>query len=366
MLAAPELRARPVSPTPSPPGPDPLLRQVGMLLLAASMLGGATAGTLHWLGGDPDLVDRLVPLALAAFYALQLLVLWRQPWRIEPILYSGIAASVLGLALPTWWHLGVALQAGARPLVDTLPPLLPTLVPLALVMTVFLPARVALRSAALAWVLIGAPVLAYLLLHPVELLSPRGQEMALVLGPVMLLVIAFIPLHREMQRRVAALQAERARMQALAERDPLTGLYNRRAAEAHLATLHRDAARTELILFDIDHFKSINDRHGHGVGDSVLCEVAARCGDHLGDRGVLARWGGEEFLVLADAAADGAVAEALRGAIAEPGIGPVGRVTASFGCTRLRAGEDTRAALQRADEALYEAKRGGRDRVAVR
>lgn len=355
-----------LSQTPSPPGPDPLLWRAALLLIAASVIGGATAGTLHWLGGDPDLVDRVVPLVLAAFYAVQLLVLWRQPWRTAAILWTGIGVTVLGLALPTLWHLRAALQPGAAPLVETLPPLPPTLVPLALVMTVFLPARLALRAAAIAWLLIGAPVLVYLLLHPVELLSPRGQEMALVLGPVMLLVIAFIPVHRAMQQRVATLQDERARMQALAERDPLTGLYNRRAAEAHLATLHRDAAHTELILFDIDHFKSINDQHGHGVGDSVLCEVAARCGSHLGERGVLARWGGEEFLVLAEAGLDGAVAEALRLAIAEPGIEPVGRVTASFGCTRLRRGENTRVALERADEALYAAKHAGRDRVAMR
>jgi diguanylate cyclase (GGDEF)-like protein len=321
---------------------------------------------LHWLGGDPDWVDRSVPLALAGVYLVLLLVLWRRPAMVERLLHLSLALSTLGLALPTWWHLWRALQPGQQTLIETLPPMAPMLVPLALVMTVFLRPRLALRAAALAWLLIGAPLLLYLVAHPVELLSPRGQELALVLGPVMLLVLAFIPLHRGMERRVAALQDERRRMQALAERDPLTGLYNRRAAEAHLATLRQDATQSELVLFDIDHFKSINDRHGHGVGDAVLCEVAARCAEQLGDRGVIARWGGEEFLVLAYAASDGAVAEALRRAIAEPPIVPVGRVTASFGCTRLRTGEGTADAVQRADDALYAAKRGGRDRVEQR
>jgi diguanylate cyclase (GGDEF)-like protein len=359
-----------VKPSPSPfaSPPDRLLWQAGLLLFGAAALGGATAGTLHWLGGDPDWVDRVVPLALAAVYVVLLLVLWRRPARVEGVLHLSLAISVAGLALPTWWHLLRALEPGQAPLIETLPPLPPTLVPLALVMTMFLRRSIALRAAALAWAVIGAPVLVYLLAHPDELLAPRGQEMALVLGPVMLLVLAFIPIHRAMERRVAALQEDRARMQALAERDPLTGAYNRRAAEAHLASLQRDAARTEVILFDIDHFKSINDRHGHGVGDSVLCAVAARCGDRLATRGVLARWGGEEFLVLADLDADGegAVAESLRRALAEAPIEPAGRVTASFGSTRLRPGEPTAAALQRADEALYEAKRAGRDRVALR
>src|SRR5688500_19684359 len=78
---------------PTPPGPDPLLWRAALLLLVAAVIGGSTAGTLHWLGGDPDLVDRVVPLALAVFYAAQLTVLWRHPWRVDAVLWSGIGVS---------------------------------------------------------------------------------------------------------------------------------------------------------------------------------------------------------------------------------------------------------------------------------
>lgn len=145
---------------------------------------------------------------------------------------------------------------------------------------------------------------------------------------------------------------------APAERDLFSGLCSRRAAEAHLATLQEDATQSELILFDVDYFKSINECDGHSVSEAVLCEVAGRCAALLGERGVIARWCGEEVLVLACAASDGALAEAQRSA--------VGRVTAWFGCTWRRADECSVDTVQRADEVLCAAKRAGRYRVELR
>ncbi len=156
---------------------------------------------------------------------------------------------------------------------------------------------------------------------------------------------------------------------ALAERDGLTGLYNRRAGEALLANLLAEPDRHDaLVLFDIDHFKRINDQHGHAVGDAVLREIARRCRGVLRNQDVFARWGGEEFLVLVRGAAEDSLAaatEALRVAIASTLMETVGHVTASFGAARFRARDSVASWLQRADAALYRAKHEGRDRVVL-
>lgn len=154
--------------------------------------------------------------------------------------------------------------------------------------------------------------------------------------------------------------------------DPLTGLRNRRGflaeAEAALARCARAGQAAAVVMVDLDRFKSINDRHGHPAGDAVLRATAAslRAGLRAGD--VAGRLGGEEFvLLLPDADLDAAIATAdrlraaLTAAVPHPGGG---RVTASFGVAPVE-GLDVSPALSAADEALYRAKQGGRDRVEV-
>ena len=180
---------------------------------------------------------------------------------------------------------------------------------------------------------------------------------------------------RDLQEANATLQArveERTRdLERLAVTDPLTGLGNRRALDAALDAALAEAVREDgegfsLILADIDHFKAINDRHGHAVGDAVLVALAAVLGDAArpGDR--LGRWGGEEFVILCpgtDLAAARALAEVMRLRVAQTEVAGVGRRTCSFGVAERSAGESVDGLLARADAALYAAKHGGRDRV---
>jgi diguanylate cyclase (GGDEF)-like protein len=126
-----------------------------------------------------------------------------------------------------------------------------------------------------------------------------------------------------------------------------------------------------VLLVDIDHFKQVNDTHGHVVGDAVLAVVAARLRSACGSTGTVARWGGEEFIAIAldvDDTALGALAEQLRvgvsGApLAVGGVQPVA-VTVSIGTSAGRAA-DFKDLLHGADTALYSAKTGGRDRVVA-
>ncbi|KQT60117.1 hypothetical protein ASG52_18535 [Methylobacterium sp. Leaf456] len=175
----------------------------------------------------------------------------------------------------------------------------------------------------------------------------------------------------DLQEANATLQArveERTRdLERLAVTDPLTGLSNRRALDEALAdAVREEGAGLSLILADIDHFKAINDRHGHAVGDAVLVALAGALGDAArpGDR--LGRWGGEEFVILCpstDLAAAQALAESMRLRVSETEIAGVGRRTCSFGVAARAAGESVDGLLVRADAALYAAKHAGRDRV---
>jgi len=158
--------------------------------------------------------------------------------------------------------------------------------------------------------------------------------------------------------------------------DALTGWLNRRAlhdiALREFRRSQRSGAPIHFLTFDVDHFKSINDRYGHGVGDAAICHVTTVAAGVLRGCDALFRIGGEEFAVLvADSHADdvGRIAERLRESVAASPLDADGRavrMTVSVGVAALTA-DDTRweDILRRADEALYHAKQHGRDRVSV-
>jgi diguanylate cyclase (GGDEF)-like protein len=167
-----------------------------------------------------------------------------------------------------------------------------------------------------------------------------------------------------------------AETQALSHLDPLTGLFNRRFLVAQATRMwrqaRRDGTRVAAMMLDLDHFKRLNDEHGHEAGDAALAAVADAIQTRLRESDFASRWGGEEFLVLLpDTRPDGAmrVAETLRRDIAETPIPwnvETVTVTASFGVACARPDEvDADALVGRADAAMYGAKEDGRNRVRL-
>ena len=157
--------------------------------------------------------------------------------------------------------------------------------------------------------------------------------------------------------------------------DPLTGLYNRRYMESHIGTLVEQAVTRgkplTVLVLDIDYFKSINDTHGHDAGDDVLREFAVRIRKAIRGIDLACRYGGEEFVVVmpeADMAVATVVAERLRRRIASDPF-PIQQgarvvdVTISIGIAALGGDDDAARVIKRADQALYRAKRAGRNRV---
>lgn len=184
-------------------------------------------------------------------------------------------------------------------------------------------------------------------------------------------------LQTELVRTREVVSAEKQKTQALsieARTDKLTGLANRRVFDEELERcIDRRQSRGEqsvaLVLIDVDHFKQINDRHGHPTGDAALQWLARIARRQVSDAGLVARYGGEEFaIILAGATSDEAICltEALRQAIdAEPLVynDAMLRITASLGLAVLLPDEGSKSLTHRADEALYAAKRNGRNRV---
>lgn len=176
-------------------------------------------------------------------------------------------------------------------------------------------------------------------------------------------------------RDVTEEHAQTQRLVSAALTDPLTGLYNRRGLDDSVTALQhrqrRDPRPQTWIMVDIDHFKYVNDTYGHDAGDEVLKAVAGALRGTAREADLLARLGGEEFVVLLPETTDAvaaAVAERLRVAV-ERLATTVGDdtilITASFGVAQQGPEEDPAAALERADAALYSSKKGGRNRVTV-
>jgi diguanylate cyclase (GGDEF)-like protein/PAS domain S-box-containing protein len=177
----------------------------------------------------------------------------------------------------------------------------------------------------------------------------------------------------ERKRVEQALRASEAEVRRLALTDPLTGIANRRrladALRVEIHRVERYGGRLSAVMTDLDHFKRVNDRHGHHVGDLVLQEFARIVQSQCRDTDLVARFGGEEFVILmpeVGAAEAEACAERMRATLAQAIIPPLAQpVTASFGVAELIPGENSDALLRRADEALYAGKTAGRNRVIV-
>ncbi len=210
-----------------------------------------------------------------------------------------------------------------------------------------------------------------------------AQELLFIMGTTSFAIAALLSQHRrtaqELELRVTARTAELSaameKLQQLAVTDSLTGLLNRRALydvlQHELVRCRRYGHPLAVIVFDVDHFKTVNDVHGHPAGDEVLRHVAAIATNVVRGTDSVARYGGEEFVVSApetDLTRAVLLAERLRNALRSTAItldgdGPIS-VTASFGVATLQSSDESPdSVLLRADQALYAAKAAGRDRV---
>ncbi|MES9991945.1 MAG: GGDEF domain-containing protein [Candidatus Thiodiazotropha sp.] len=179
----------------------------------------------------------------------------------------------------------------------------------------------------------------------------------------------------ELEQQVALLQQQLETERRLAQVDPLTGIANRRAfserLKSEIARSERSGSPLSLVVWDIDHFKKINDTYGHPFGDDVIRCVAQVIDSHLRESDFTARYGGEEFVALlpeCDAEGARALAEKISQVIQQSGccFNVIGlKLTVSCGIASLHGPDRDETLFKRADDALYRAKVSGRNRVVV-
>ena len=176
----------------------------------------------------------------------------------------------------------------------------------------------------------------------------------------------------ELKKNLRALEIEKIEYEKSSKEDPLTGCLNRAGFSGVLLReqekLNRTGGPVSFMIFDIDHFKDVNDTYGHLVGDEVLVNLAKLVQGMIRNTDSLVRWGGEEFVILSDDTSiqnAAFLAEKLRKAIESTTLITQQQVTCSFGVTEMVPGEDPKSFIARADKALYTSKESGRNRVTV-
>lgn len=341
------------------------------IYLVAIALGLPVLALAWWLHQDADPFQRYAHLVQGGFLVWAFQALWRESvpvQRVERATFWTLGVLWVGnyaVAL----HTGQAFEVGWGEFVTTV---MLNFFVLAALSHLMFATRTAVRiNLALfaACLVVGltrfVPDLV-LGLHRNELTSLIQFSIALAVVICFLYVLA-----KSKDDHLEAELAARA-LGEFALQDSLTGLPNRRHIVRELDRLieigRRYGRPLTLISFDLDHFKSINDTHGHPVGDEVLIIVADRAKEHLRRSDTLGRWGGEEFLIIAtetDERYASTLAERVREAI-EAATYPLGvHVTASFGVTTLKPGMSRSDLLREVDRRLYVAKDGGRNRVEV-
>lgn len=352
-------------------------------------------------GPASEEVRRRLYLAALGVGAAVLALVWLLTWQRGPydpyVLYVHPLLLLMCLWTAGWLLAGRPLVVAER--VVFVCNVLAIAVQMALALITPEDAALGLASAAY-WMLVALSILSYLLLSargallvsagmyglsvalPWTGLALRGRgpgdlpelvRVQLTCGAILVLLygLAWYREHFLLER------GERLTLEALANTDVLTGLPNRRALYGAVEQLLDATDPTDqasqgkpacLVLLDLDHFKGINDRYGHGAGDAVLTQAATRLRGRLRGGDTVGRWGGEEFLIVlpgADAAGGLQVAERLRREVGTLPFPEVGPVTASLGVAQAEPGDDLGRWVARADAALYRAKATGRDRVCV-
>ncbi|MCS7173275.1 MAG: GGDEF domain-containing protein [Armatimonadetes bacterium] len=339
---------------------EPLERTKRRAYLVVYAVSLSTIGLAWVLRAELDRFVRFGFPALAGALVVTFVLLYarRIPLTVlERAFYAFLATWGLAYLLHTLYGL-VDPLASRQELLEGVFPVLLTLCVLAHVFFQSWRATGAAGSVAIIFALGALPLLVRPAAHwPLVIAFLRMEAFAVAL-------IAWLHVLSLVKEQLAA---ERAR----ANTDPLTGLLNRRGIFAAFdieAERHRRYGHPlSVVLFDVDHFKRINDRHGHSAGDRVLVRVARIVQGVIRPADSLARWGGEEFLLLLpETPLEGAVdlAERLRREIALQGT-ELGSITASFGVAEFHSSDNLGALVRRADAALYRAKERGRNAVVA-
>ncbi len=339
---------------------DPLegLRiRLTLWLLPLGIVAALAAWSLSMVAGKLSLPDQLLLLPMALGFLVLEVYLWRNPQSIRWVWQIALGLIAVYEIFSLYYEAAYKLHQrdGITPAVLWFP--------MVYLMAFNLLSRKQALRFSLTYLALGLLAGAIGLLSSPSLnVSSTNTALQFTLSNIAYLSLLYL---------FAYLRRHYAQMHQMAHTDALTSLTNRRAMQIKLDN-ELDRARRynrpfAVLLADLDHFKRVNDSYGHSVGDQVLREAAGRLLQHLRESDSLARWGGEEFLILApetDLHQAHHLAQRLLEAIRQTPMSGV-HVTMSLGVACYRHGDTIAAILSRADEAMYRAKAAGRDQVVL-
>jgi hypothetical protein len=238
-----------------------LKRQVGLVILSLATLGASTATILHRLQPNPYPIDLIAPPVLAIASLSLFLRLYKKPESLLQVTHLALLGAVLFIVFPSW---GFTLKAFASPsitLVGSLPPITSTLFLLTMLMLIYLRPQRVLHVGLVAWIFSAAPILTYLILHPTELITPRGLDLVISLGPAMGIQIVLLLFFNRLQNIVDRLYTERLQYYArIVERQTIW----QQAMEQAFTQIHNGPLQTLTLL--------LRDVQRESVSSPQLCQ----------------------------------------------------------------------------------------------
>jgi diguanylate cyclase len=362
---------QPPQPKPAPHSARITLYPFKMRVLRILLILGSAALVIIWAfescSGLITLIDRVAYPSMIAIFLTSLVALLARP-RMLPIIewvcFSAFAAYVIA----SFFH--IILDIGPHISLYNVATLVQWLPMIYIAAFIFFSTRHAMSMSALIYLVFLTAILAHFFIAgPI---SSPSEAYSILLNMLWAhpIYIATLTSVAWLKANFIEARANASVMSTAANVDYLTGVDNRRAT-AHvlqqaLAEAQASGAGLSVLLLDIDHFKQVNDRFGHDVGDHVLVDLAAALRDQLRAADTLGRWGGEEFIIIArqirlpEAAS---LAERLRACAEQLALPEATPITLSFGVAAARPADTPESLVKRADEALYRAKQRGRNRV---
>lgn len=335
-------------------------------LLIVTILSSVLYTILFNVYSTPFLIHAFQP-GIIVFLNLALIAyLHKNPQKHIHRVINAYGAILLLTSVPNTLYFVVGAWQSKWLFVEMFPPISGMIILTTTLIILMLPERLT-KLVVFTWTLNAAPVLLLLLTHPEELKTPRGYDLLFLFGPASLLILLIIPYQRSLKVHMEKIHFDLQHSKSEAERDFLTDVFNRRGLKGWFNTAN-PSTKACVLLIDIDHFKSVNDRFGHSIGDRVLLEFASRLRTVYQGKHGLARWGGEEFVIVLlnpKPSMIKDIGELFRSSISKLPYKDVGKVTASIGVSKISEVKHFTLMVEQADSAVYFAKANGRDQVAL-
>lgn len=329
---------------------------------------GFIMGTLHLFSPTGHVIDQVVPLSCGIGITLLLAYFHKDPSNRQITTIKCLyLANIIAFVIPVWYFVLGATWYG-WPLIEEFPPI-SAIILIAMSVLIFMIPKSWTRYVILMWISICAPIVLFLITHPLQLETPRGRDLMVLFGPGGALLFIVLSYQRELHDRFDRIEGSLKYSRKQADTDSLTNISNRRGVLYWLSQYSTDTAHFTGLIIDIDHFKSINDTYGHEVGDDILKQISVILAGSLSEQDCLARWGGDEFVILlphATAARAKEVADNCLTHIRKNTFPTVGQLTCSIGVAHNIKSNDIDTIIRQADACLYIAKRQGRDQMVSR